>query len=815
MKQSYQLTGMTCNACAVAIEKGVKKIEGIQNVSVNYATEQLYVEGAIEATKILDVVKKLGYEAEELVTGTTDIVVGIEGMTCAACSGAIEKTLRKKDGIVQVDVNLLTEKAHIVYHADQVRLSQIKADIKKLGYKALELETVEADPTQDKQLLAYLALRSNFYLALIFTLPLMVISMAHMVLPIEMELLPWYLNPHAQPVAFITLQLLLTLPVMWAGRRFYLKGFTSLWNRSPNMDSLIAIGTSSAFSYGVYAFIYTIVTMKHTMVEQLYFETAAVILMMMLLGKTLEARAKGKTSEAIKQLMALQPKEATVLVDGVAMSLPIEEVSVGDVLLSKAGEKIAVDGTILSGFAAMDESMLTGESLPVDKQKDDKVIAGSLNTNGTLHYIASKVGANTTLAQIVKLVEEAQANKAPIAALADVISGIFVPVVLVIAFVALAIWLLLGESLTFSLTIFISILVIACPCALGLATPTALMVGSGKGAQLGVLIKGGEALEMAHKITWVVFDKTGTITQGKPKLMRILSQSELTETEILKLSATLEKDSLHPIANAILEAADQASLEYFDVSDIEVLAGEGIIANINQTSYGLGNEKLAKRFKANRDVQSVIEPFTKQGETPMFLMKKDQLLAILFVADPIKPDSIEAISALHHKRIKTIMLSGDNVQTAQAIAKKVGIDQVVAEVLPHQKAEAIQSLRDNGEVVAMVGDGINDAVALSSADVGIAIGSGSDIALESADIVLMKSSLKDVDVAIRLSKQTMRIIKQNLFWAFAYNVAGIPVAAGVWYAFGGSLLDPMFAASAMAFSSVSVISNALRLKTFK
>jgi len=815
MKQQYQLTGMTCSACAMTIEKGVKKLEGIQNVSVNYATEQLFVDGAADQETILQVVKKLGYDAEVVVSGATDIVIGIEGMTCAACSGAIERSLRKKEGIIQVEVNLLTEKAHIVYESDDIRLSQIKADIKKLGYKALDLESIEVDQKEDKQMMAYRALRSNFYLALVFTLPLMVISMAHMILPIDMDLLPWYLNPHAEPVMFISLQLALTLPVLWAGRRFYLKGFTSLWHRSPNMDSLIAIGTSSAFVYGLYAFGYTIITSKHTMVEQLYFETAAVILMMMLLGKTLEARAKGKTSEAIKQLMALQPKEATVLVDGVAMNLPIEEVSVGDVLVSKAGEKIAVDGTILTGFAAMDESMLTGESLPVDKQKDDKVIAGSLNTNGTLHYIASKVGSNTTLAQIVKLVEEAQANKAPIAALADVISGIFVPVVLVIAVVALGIWLLLGQSLTFSLTIFISILVIACPCALGLATPTALMVGSGKGAQLGVLIKGGEALEMAHKITWVVFDKTGTITQGKPKLMRILNQSDVAESKILQLSATIEKDSLHPIASAILEAAHNQSIECLAVDDVEVIAGEGIIARIDSIRYGLGNERLAKRFNAHQSFQSVIEPYTKQGETPMYLMKDDQVLALLFVADPIKQDSVEAIRALHKKRIKTMMLSGDNALTAQAIAMKVGIDHVVAEVLPHQKAEAIQTLRAQGEVVAMVGDGINDAIALSSADVGIAIGSGSDIALESADIVLMKSSLKDVDVAIRLSKQTMRIIKQNLFWAFAYNVAGIPVAAGVWYAFGGSLLDPMFAASAMAFSSVSVVTNALRLKTFK
>jgi P-type Cu+ transporter len=602
---------------------------------------------------------------------------------------------------------------------------------------------------------------------------------------------------------------------MWAGRKFFFQGFKTLWHRSPNMDSLIAIGVSAAFGYGVFAFFYTWLTQSHAMVEQLYFETAAVILMMMLLGKTLEAKAKGRTSEAIAKLIALQPDVASVLVNGEVIVLPLSEVSVGDLILSKAGEKIAVDGVITQGAAAMDESLISGESLPQEKSIKDQVIAGSLNTNGTLTYQATRVGEDTTLSKIVKLVEDAQGRRAPIAALADVISGIFVPAVLVFAALAFVMWLLFGATLPFALTIMISILVIACPCALGLATPTAIMVASGVGASLGVLIKGGDALEKAHHIDMVVFDKTGTITTGHPTYIEGHALTSLSLEESLKISASLEKDSLHPIAKAIVEKAQSLNLSEVPLESSKVLPGEGLQGVIEGTLYYVGNERLMKRLGLYHSNDELMASKTSLGQTPLMLMSEKEVLAIYFVADTLKSDSKKAIEYLHKQGIKTMMLSGDNVATAQAIAKQVGIDEVVAEVLPDMKADVINNLTSQGYKVAMVGDGINDAVALSSAYVGIAIGSGSDVAIESADIVLMKSSLVDVPKAIALSKQTIRIIKQNLFWAFAYNLAGLPIAAGVWYIFGGQLLDPMFAASAMAFSSVSVVTNALRLKQFK
>jgi P-type Cu+ transporter len=815
MKQTYDLKGMTCASCAMAIEKGVKKLPNLDHVMVNYATEQLFVEGDIQDESIIKTIEKLGYEAKKLESQLKTITIPIEGMTCSACSSAVERGLKKVEGTHEVYVNLTSEKATITYDPTLVKTSMLKQSIIKSGYTPKEIESDNTKDRLDEKVKAYLEMRNRFFLALVFTLPLAIVSMTHMVLMDTMIELPWFLNPHKEATWYVSLQLILTLPVMWAGRKFFFQGFKTLWHRSPNMDSLIAIGVSAAFGYGVFAFFYTWLTQSHAMVEQLYFETAAVILMMMLLGKTLEAKAKGRTSEAIAKLIALQPDVASVLVNGEVIVLPLSEVSVGDLILSKAGEKIAVDGVITQGAAAMDESLISGESLPQEKTVKDQVIAGSLNTNGTLTYQATRVGEDTTLSKIVKLVEDAQGRRAPIAALADVISGIFVPAVLVFAALAFVMWLLFGATLPFALTIMISILVIACPCALGLATPTAIMVASGVGASLGVLIKGGDALEKAHHIDMVVFDKTGTITTGHPTYIEGHALTLLSLEESLKISASLEKDSLHPIAKAIVEKAQSLNLSDVSLESSKVLPGEGLQGVIEGTLYYVGNERLMKRLGLHHSNDELMASKTSLGHTPLMLMSEKEVLAIYFVADTLKSDSKKAIEYLHKQGIKTMMLSGDNVATAQAIAKQVGIDEVVAEVLPDMKADVINNLTSQGYKVAMVGDGINDAVALSSAYVGIAIGSGSDVAIESADIVLMKSSLVDVPKAIALSKQTIRIIKQNLFWAFAYNLAGLPIAAGVWYIFGGQLLDPMFAASAMAFSSVSVVTNALRLKQFK
>jgi P-type Cu+ transporter len=815
MKQTYDLKGMTCASCAMAIEKGVKKLPELDHVVVNYATEQLFVEGNVQDDLILKTIEKLGYEASKVESQLKTITIPIEGMTCSACSSAVERGLKKLDGTHEVYVNLTSEKATITYDPALVKTSMLKQSIVKSGYTPKEIEADQTKGRLDEKVKAYIQMRNRFILALIFTLPLAIVSMTHMVFMDSMIDLPWFLDPHKEATWYVTLQLILTFPIMWAGRKFFVQGFKTLWHRSPNMDSLIAIGVSAAFGYGAYAFFYTWITQSHAMVEQLYFETAAVILMMMLLGKTLEAKAKGKTSEAIAKLIALQPDVASVIVNGEVLVLPLSEVSVGDLVLSKAGEKIAVDGVITVGAAAMDESLISGESLPQEKAIGDQVIAGSLNTNGTLTYQATRVGEDTTLSKIVQLVEDAQGRRAPIAALADVISGIFVPAVLVFAALAFVLWLLFGATLPFALTIMISILVIACPCALGLATPTAIMVASGVGASLGVLIKGGDALEKAHHIDMVVFDKTGTITTGHPTYTEGKVLSSLTLEDALTISASLEKDSLHPIAKAIVEHAQSLNLKDVPLQNSKVLPGEGLQGSINDTLYYVGNERLMKRLGLQHNQEELMHSKTSLGHTPLMLMNESEVLAIFFVADTLKPDSKKAIEYLHKQGIKTMMLSGDNLATAQAIAKQVGIDEVVAEVLPDMKADVINDLTQKGYKVAMVGDGINDAVALSSAYVGIAIGSGSDVAIESADIVLMKSSLVDVPKAIALSKQTIRIIKQNLFWAFAYNLAGLPIAAGIWYIFGGQLLDPMFAASAMAFSSVSVVTNALRLKQFK
>ena len=812
-KEILGITGMTCASCAKAVERSVSKIEGIDSANVNIATEKLtveFVDSKTDVIKIKEAVKKAGYGIQEL-NENREILLPIAGMTCASCVKAVERAIGKLEGIKEVSVNLATEKAKVVYDTSKVRISQIKDVVAKAGYKALEIETGEqTDNERERREKEVKTLWKKFILSTIFTIPLLYIAMGSMMgLPI-----PDLISPHTRPLNFGLAQFVLVIPSIIAGYRFYTVGFSRLIKREPNMDSLIAVGTSAAFIYGIYAII-QIINGHNEYAHDLYFETAGVIISLILLGKYLESVTKGKTSEAIKKLMGLAPKTAIVIHDGKEIVIPIEEVEVGDIILVKPGEKIPVDGQVVEGRTSVDESMLTGESIPVEKNPGNNVIGASINKNGTIKFKATKVGKDTALAQIIKLVEEAQGSKAPIAKMADIIASYFVPIVMAIAVIAGFAWFISGESVIFSLTIFISVLVIACPCALGLATPTAIMVGTGKGAEHGVLIKGGEALETTHKIETIVFDKTGTITEGTPVVTDIITTGIVDAAELLQLSASAEKGSEHPLGEAIVNEAKEKNIDFINVESFEAIPGHGIEVVIQGKQILLGNKKLIDDRKIEITLQKESDKLAEEGKTPMYVTVDNQLAGIIAVADIMKPSSKRAIEVLHSMGIEVAMITGDNKRTAEAIAKQVGIDRVLAEVLPQDKANEIKKLQAEGKKVAMVGDGINDAPALAQADIGIAIGSGTDVAMESADIVLMRSDLMDVATAIQLSKRTIRNIKQNLFWAFAYNSAGIPIAAGLLYLFGGPLLNPMIAAGAMAFSSVSVLTNALRLKRFK
>lgn len=810
---TLKVNGMTCASCAAAIEKRVRKLHGVAKAIVNFATETLTVEH--EETTSVDEIKQAvadaGYSAQEE-KKEREIIVPIGGMTCASCAKTIEKSIKKLDGVKEVSVNFATEKAKVIYDPEKVRLSQIKDAVAKAGYKALEIETgKEINEDKNRRQQEMKTLFNKFIVATIFTIPLLYIAMGHL-LGLK---LPEIIEPMMNPLNFAVVQLALSIPVIIAGYKFYTIGFSKLIRREPNMDSLIAMGTGAAFIYGVYA-VYRIAMGETRFAGELYFETAGVIIALILLGKYLEAVTKGKTSEAIKKLMGLAPKTATVIHDGQETTIPIEEVEVGDVIVVKPGEKIPVDGEVIEGLTSVDESMLTGESIPVEKKQGDKVIGASINKTGSIQFKATKVGSETALAQIIKLVEDAQGSKAPIAKLADIISGYFVPVVFVIAIVSALAWLIGGQPLVFALTIFISVLVIACPCALGLATPTAIMVGTGKGAEYGVLIKGGEALETTHKIKTIVFDKTGTITEGRPEVTNIVTYGNIDENLLLQMAASAEKGSEHPLGEAIVRGAESRGLETKKVESFNAIPGHGIEVKIDDKEMLLGNKKLmVDRNIGLGNAEQESDRLAEEGKTPMYIAMNGELAGIIAVADVVKENSKRAIEALHHMGIEVAMITGDNRRTAEAIAKQVGIDRVLAEVLPQDKANEVKKLQDEGRKVAMVGDGINDAPALAQADIGIAIGSGTDVAMESADIVLMRSDLMDVPTAIQLSKRTIRNIKQNLFWAFGYNTAGIPVAAGLLYLFGGPLLSPIIAGAAMAFSSVSVLLNALRLKRFR
>jgi P-type Cu+ transporter len=812
-EKTLTIEGMTCASCAQSVEKATKKLSGMQEASVNLATEKLKVnfdENVLSIKEIQDAVEEAGYKA------ITDVVKKnfiISGMTCASCVQSVEKATRKLDGVIESNVNMATEKMVIQYDPTMLTVADIKNAVADAGYEAQE--DVEAgnsvDEDREKKERHIKEMWRRFWISGVFTIPLLLVSMGHMLgLP-----LPEMIDPMHNPAAFAIVQLILTIPVMYLGKPFFTVGFKTLIKRHPNMDSLVALGTSAAFLYSLFATI-MITLGNHEYAGNLYYESAAVILTLITLGKYFEAVSKGKTSEAIKKLMGLAPKTATILKDGEEVVISVDEVQVGDIVIVKPGEKMPVDGVVVEGTTSVDEAMLTGESIPVEKTVGSKIIGASINKNGTIRYEATKVGKDTALSQIIKLVEDAQGSKAPIAKMADIISGYFVPIVIVLAVLTGFAWYFAGQSGLFAFTIAISILVIACPCALGLATPTAIMVGTGKGAENGVLIKSGGALETTHKVDTIVFDKTGTITEGKPKVTDIVTANGITEEELLILAASAEKGSEHPLGEAIVRDAEEKGHKLLKTESFNAIVGHGIKVAIEGKNLLLGNRKLMDDSGVELEgMAEISNNLANEGKTPMYITIDGKIAGIIGVADIVKETSLKAIEKLHKMGIEVAMITGDNKRTAEAIAKQVGIDRVLSEVLPEDKANEVKKLQDEGKTVAMVGDGINDAPALAQADIGIAIGSGTDVAMESADIVLMRSDLMDVPTALELSKATIRNVKQNLFWAFAYNVIGIPIAMGVLYLFGGPLLNPMIAGAAMSLSSVSVLLNALRLKGFK
>ena len=747
----------------------------------------------------------------------------VTGMTCSACSATVERNVKKLEGVKEVTVNLLSNSMVVSYDEDKVNNQAIIDTVVKAGYQAaLEQKNnqkkTSATPAVSPVEQDIKNMKFRLILSFVFLIPLMYISMGHMFgAP-----LPNFLTGNENALSFALTQFLLTLPVVYVNRKYFQAGFKNLVKLHPNMDSLIVIGSSAALIYGVFA-IYQIgiglgyqdMETVHHYTMDLYFESSAMILALITLGKFLETKSKGKTSEAITKLLHLAPKTATVIRNGEEQEIPVEEVVVGDRIVIKPGQSIPVDGVIIEGSSSVDQSALTGESIPVEKNVGDKVIAASVNKMGSFHMEAQKVGDDTTLAQIIQLVEDANASKAPIAKLADKISGIFVPVVITIAVIATIVWLILGYPFEFALSIGIAVLVISCPCALGLATPVAIMVGTGKGAEYGILIKSAEALEVAHSVKTVVLDKTGTITEGKPKVTDIVPSEYISEQELLSVAASMEKPSEHPLADAIVAYAQEKKVSLLPTEHFTAVSGQGITASMNGTEYYAGNISFISQHVDVENFEELSNAFADQGKTPLYFADSNHILGVIAVADVVKPTSAEAISQLKDMHIDVVMLTGDHKKTAQAIQKQLGIDRVVAEVLPQDKEREIRALQEGGHKVAMVGDGINDAPALARADVGIAIGAGTDIAIESADIVLMKNSLLDVVTAIRLSKATIRNIKENLFWAFFYNSIGIPLAAGVFFSLLGWKLNPMFGAAAMSLSSVCVVLNALRLKFFK
>ncbi|MDR3163221.1 MAG: heavy metal translocating P-type ATPase [Helicobacteraceae bacterium] len=744
----------------------------------------------------------------------TTTTLNVKGMTCAACSARIERIVRKLDGVSRVGVNLASERATIVFDQRKIAIGVIKNAIEKAGFKALDPTPNSGDKSaRDREIKT---LWAKFAIAAAFSAPLLYIAMVPMLTRYGITLpYPKGLDPMNYSLIYALIELLLVIPVIGVGYRFYTVGFKLLWRRNPNMDSLIAIGTSAAILYSVYN-TWQIACGQFWAVDQLYFETAGVIITLILLGKSMEAVSKGRTGEAIKKLMGLAPKTAIVARNGEEIEILIDEVKIGDIVVVKPGGKIPVDGVVLEGRSAIDESMLTGESMPVAKTAGSEVYAATINASGAIRFRAEKIGTETALAQIVRLVEEAQGSKAPIAKLADVVSGYFVPIVCVIALLSGAAWFAVTADTEFALTIFISVLVIACPCALGLATPTAIMVATGRGAESGILFKGGEALEMAHKVGVVALDKTGTITEGRPSVTDLIAAEGVETDRLLSIAAAAESDSEHPLGTAIVGEARKRGLRLDKAGAFDSVAGRGVEAEIGGEAVIVGSALfMSERGIDTEPLLAECERLSRDGRTTVFAAIDGSLTGLIAIADPIKKSSAAAIARLRDLGLTTVMITGDNHKTAESIAKQIGVDRTLSEVMPHDKANEIKRLQAKGQKVAFVGDGINDAPALAQADVGIAIGSGADVAIESADVVLMQSDLFDVPAAIELSKRTIDNIRQNLFWAFGYNVIGIPIAAGLLYPFFGILLNPIFAAAAMSLSSVSVLTNALRLKKFK
>ncbi|WP_314065145.1 heavy metal translocating P-type ATPase [uncultured Abiotrophia sp.] len=821
MSQEYAIQGLSCASCAHAVEVALQAVAGVQSAHVNLATEKVVVEADAEVCPLVmqAAVQAAGYN---LVLPLVTQNFAVSGLSCASCAANLEAAVGRLAGLASAVVNFATQVLTVTYPLGAIDVEQISQAVEAAGYHAQLLTDQasasqaqiqqEADQAAQAKASHQAALWRRFWLSAIFALPLLCLAMAEMV----GLTLPTWLSHRGGGQLFVSLQLALTLPILWLGRSFFLNGFKHLVKGHPNMDSLVALGTSAAVAYSLYSSIQVWLGDHHAAMS-LYYESAGVILTLVTLGKYFEARSKGQTSAAIQALIKLAPQEAQVLREGQEVTLPLDQVQVGDLVRVRPGQKIPVDGRVVEGQSWVDESMLTGESLPVAKKVGDQVVGASLNQQGSLIVETNKVGQDTTLAQIIHLVQAAQGSKAPIAQLADRVSAVFVPVVMTLALVAGLAWYLIGgQSWAFALTISIAVLVIACPCALGLATPTAIMVGTGKGAEQGILIKSGTALEMAHQVDAVVLDKTGTLTQGQPQVTDVLPLTGWTPDQLLALAAAAEVNSEHPLGQAIVAGARERELALPEVTNFQSLTGYGIRVLNGKNFYFLGNKRMMQETGLDlSQAEELAATLAAGGKTPIYVGNREEILGLIAVADPLKATSPEAVRRLKAMGLQVIMLTGDNAKTAQALAAEAGIDQVISDVLPADKAQVVADLQAKGLKVAMVGDGINDAPALAQADVGLAIGRGTDVAIESADMVLMGSDLISVATAIKLSQATIRNIKENLFWAFAYNVLGIPVAMGVLHLFGGPLLNPMLAGAAMSFSSVSVIVNALRLRRFK
>ncbi|MGG3797739.1 heavy metal translocating P-type ATPase [Metabacillus fastidiosus] len=795
-----QIAGMTCAACATRVEKGLKKLDGVAEANVNFALEKAtlkYNSEAVSPANFQEKIKDLGYDVISE-KAEFDII----GMTCAACATRVEKGLNKLDGISKATVNFALERASVEYNPSAVTISEMRKQVEKIGYEAKVKQEDVSEQKTDHREKEIKKQKMKFLFSLLLSFPLLWAMVSHfeftsfIYLP-EIFMNPWFQLALATPVQFII------------GGQFYVGAYKALRNKSANMDVLVALGTSAAYFYSLYLSIKSIGS-GHHMVD-LYFETSAVLITLIILGKLFEARAKGRSSEAIKKLIGLQAKTAKVFRDGMEIDIPLEEVVIGDIIYVKPGEKVPVDGEIIEGRSALDESMLTGESVPVDKTIGDTVIGATINKNGFLKMKATKVGKDTALAQIIKVVEEAQGSKAPIQRMADQISGIFVPIVVGIAIITFLVWYLFVSPGEFAVALekLIAVLVIACPCALGLATPTSIMAGSGRAAEYGLLFKGGEHLELTHQITTVVLDKTGTVTNGKPVLTDVATKHGVDEYEFLQLVGTAEKQSEHPLAEAIVKGIQEKNISLLDIEQFEAIPGHGIQAKVDGKEILVGTRKLMTDFNIELGiVMTKIEQLEENGKTVMIVAIDRAYSGIIAVADTVKETSKEAIKRMKDLGLEVIMITGDNNRTAKAIADEVGIDQVIGEVLPEGKVNEVKKLQKEGKTVAMVGDGINDAPALAVADIGMAIGTGTDVAMEAADITLMRGDLNSVADAIIMSRKTIRNIKQNLFWAFGYNTLGIPIAAL-------GFLAPWLAGAAMAFSSVSVVINALRLQKVK